>query len=344
MSAAGKCAAPSIMAQPSYSYGTAATVFGKNPTDSYYALKDASGGGSVIPGNLEVGGNLDVIGTINSGGNLVVDGTITTSGGGNLDVTGTINGASNLSLGPYIFPVIELFSTAPGPSTQFGQTTSYGFIQAKDGGGTSRGPQIQYDALNDRCRLTSTDTTAPLLDVAASLGAGVVNSFCTTTVARPTGDVAVDALLKVQNGGGYGIAIRSNAGDVTAGGTIERVSAGVASDVPDITITSTGAVNFAQSTTVAMGARANAPLFNLVGGNGVSNYGIINCPGGGVPTPVTNANITGTSIVHLTPISATPLTAPVSYVQNVGVGFTIYHNNVGSIDVAYSVHCLSAGS
>jgi hypothetical protein len=146
----------------------------------------------------------------------------------------------------------------------------------------------------------------------------------------------VDGLLQVQNGGGYGIAFRSNAGDVTPGGTIERVSAGVPSDVPDITITSTGAVTFAQ--------RANAPLFNLVGGAGVSNYGIINCAGGGAATPVANAAITATSIVHLTPVTAAALTAPLSYVQNTGVGFIIYNNNAGAIDVAYSVHCLSAGS
>jgi len=308
------------MAQPSYSYGTAATVFGKNPTDSYYALKDASGGGSVIPGNLDVGGDLDV--------------------------AGTIGGGSALALGPSANSTILLLSTPPGPSTQFAQNSSVGSIVAKDSGGTIRGPQTQYDALNDRCRWTTADGTAPLMDISSPApgSSGIVKTFCTTTVGRPTGDVAVDGLLQVQNGSGNGIAIRSNAGDVTPGGTIERVAAGVPSDVPDITITSTGAVTFAQSTTVASGARANAPLFNLVGGSGVSNYGIINCPGGGVGTPIANANITATSIVHLTPISATPLTAPVSYTQNTGVGFTIFHNNVGSVDVAYSVHCLVAGS
>jgi len=293
-------------------------VYGKNPTDSYYVL-EGGGGGTVIPGNLGVTGNLDV--------------------------SGTITGGSNLTLGPSATPTIQLLSTAPGPRTEFGQNSSVGSIVAKDSAGTIRGPQVLFDALNYRNRWTTGDGTAPLLDISSPApgSTGVVNSFATTTVGRPTGDVAVDALLKVQNGGGYGIAFRSNAGDVTAGGTIERVSAGVPSDVPDITITSTGAVTFAQSTTVATGARANAPLFNLVGGAGVSNYGIINCAGGGAATPVANTAITATSIVHLTPVTAAALTAPVSYVQNAGVGFTIYNSNVGAFDVAYSVHSLQAG-
>jgi hypothetical protein len=50
------------MALPSYSYGTAATVYGKNPTDSYYALDSQGGGGTTIPGNLTVDGPLLTLG------------------------------------------------------------------------------------------------------------------------------------------------------------------------------------------------------------------------------------------------------------------------------------------
>jgi hypothetical protein len=51
-----------MAAPPSYSYGTAATVYGKNPTDSYYALDTAGGGGTTIPGDLTVGGPLLTLG------------------------------------------------------------------------------------------------------------------------------------------------------------------------------------------------------------------------------------------------------------------------------------------
>jgi hypothetical protein len=57
-----KTSTPGIMALPSYSYGTAATVYGKNPTDSYYALDTAGGGGTTIPGNLTVEGPLLTLG------------------------------------------------------------------------------------------------------------------------------------------------------------------------------------------------------------------------------------------------------------------------------------------
>lgn len=57
-----KTSTPGIMSQPSYSYGTSATVYGKNPGDSYYSLKDVSGGGTTIPGDLTVGGPLLTLG------------------------------------------------------------------------------------------------------------------------------------------------------------------------------------------------------------------------------------------------------------------------------------------
>lgn len=45
-----------IMALPNYSYGTAATTYGKNPADSYYAVSGSGGGGNVVTGSLTVTG------------------------------------------------------------------------------------------------------------------------------------------------------------------------------------------------------------------------------------------------------------------------------------------------
>ena len=319
-----------------FSYGTSATTFGKNPTDSYYAL--AGGGG----GSAAQWATFPAVGDVDMSGNKIDNATTITCTTVNAN---DVIGITTLSLGPSATPSIDLVSTAPGPSSQFGQTTSTGFIVAKDGGGTIRGPQVQFDALNDRTRWISADGTAPLLDISSPApgSSGVVVSFATTTVGRPVGDVAVDGLLQVQNGSGNGIALRADAAAVAGGGTIERVAAGVPSDVPDITIDASGDVSIAQDLSVigtltlpTIGQQARAPIFNMRGGGGVtcSVQSVIN----GVPQNVANPLCTAGTIIHLTPVSSTPLTVPLSYTINPGVGFTLYNDNAAPVTIAWSIH------
>ena len=309
------------MAQPAYSYGTQATVHGSKPTDSYYVLDSNNdpSGGAVITGNLGVTGNLDVSGDV----------TFSGEGGGVSAVT--INSQPGTR---------ALTATGNAVFTRLIDASGQdGLIQVKNFAGAGIG--IRADATTGDATLEAVPPSPGAVIPAIIVNQlGQVNTLGTTTVTRAA--AGVDALLKVMNFAGEGIGIRADDAQVVGGGTIERVTGGAAANVPDITLESTGAVTFAHDITV-QGAMASAPLFNLSGAGG-SNYGLINCPGGGAGTPVANTTVTGNTIIHLTPVIGTILTNPISYTLSTGVGFTIFNFNAGAVDVVFSITALSAST
>jgi hypothetical protein len=87
------------MALPNYSYGTSATVYGKNSTDSYYVLDAAGGGGQVIQGNLTVTGGCSAGSFSTVGGVSAADATlgelfVTGPGGAEISVLNVENSAT----------------------------------------------------------------------------------------------------------------------------------------------------------------------------------------------------------------------------------------------------------
>ena len=356
------------MAQPAYSYGTQATVHGSKPTDSYYVLdtnNDPSGGTTIV-------GDLDVTGSITAGGPLLTLGPTANSqllvedtSGNKVKIqetagVGTIlqSNTSGIVQAPYLQfdgdlnilsagNVIEaVFPAVAGPVTfvQGMTATDISTITRPSAGADAFLKVVEFTG--DGVGIRAADTTGitriqPITNNAVGTGGlvlsqnGDVKEEGVFTAGRPAGDTTNPGFMGVQNGAGFGMGFRVAAGAVAPGATIERVTGGGGSGVADITLGSTGKVTFAEI--------ASAPLFNLSGAGG-SNYGLINCTGGGAGTPVANTSVTANTIIHLTPVIGTILTNPISYTLSTGVGFTIFNFNAGAVDVVFSITALSAST
>jgi hypothetical protein len=316
-----------------YNYGTTATTHGARATDSYYVLdtnNDPSGGTTIV-GDLTVEGSIGSTGVITAGAGLGVVGAVTASG------NGTFGGGVSTATVSINSPPGTRALTANGTAV-FTRTTDAsgvdGYIQIKNFVGSGVG--IRADAA------TGVVGFEPVTANVVGTGGmtlelnGDLTEVGVFTAGRPGGDTTNDGFMSVQNGTGNGIGFRSLATNVAiGGGTIERVAGGVGSGVADISISTGGEATFTY--------KANAPLFNLSGAGG-SNYGLINCTGGGAGTPVANTSVTGNTIIHLTPVIGTILTNPISYTLSTGVGFTIFNFNAGAVDVVFSITALSAST
>ena len=102
---------------------------------------------------------------------------------------------------------------------------------------------------------------------------------------------------------------------------------------PEITYTGAGFPLF-----LTPGSPIVTPLVNMKGAPNTGVYGSTFATGGG-SVAIANTNITANSIISVTPVKVTPITAPFRVTLNAGVGFTIFNDGVGTCSYMYAVLC-----